>query len=148
MGVEIRSNDTEAKKLCEALTHWETQWKCYAERACLRVLEGGCSVPVGVESALKVKTEGLRGGILKLTGCVTSLDGGRHVEHTVEKEVQSLEEAEEVGAGLARVLMGTGAQAILDEITKDREKRAGENKSEAEVEAIENTMQGARRTQA
>jgi len=57
-------------------------------------------------------------------------------------------EAEEVGAGLARVLMETGAQAILDEIMKDRERRGGEDKSEAEVEAIENTMQGARRTQA
>jgi hydroxymethylbilane synthase len=148
LAIEIRSDDAEAKKLCEALTHWETQWKCYAERACLRVLEGGCSVPVGVVSALKAKAEGPRGGVLKLTGCVTSLDGGRHVEHTVEKEVQSLEEAEEVGAGLARVLMGTGAQAILDEITKDRERRAGEDKSEAEVEAIENTMQGAKRTQA
>jgi len=101
------------------------------------VLEGGCSVPVGVESALEVHLgdgESAKGGMLRLTGCVTSLDGRRHVEHTVEKEVKTLEEAEEVGAGLAEVLMRTGAQAILDEITKDREKRAGEDKSD------ENTM--------
>ena len=33
--------------------HWQTEWLCAAERGCLRVLEGGCSVPVGVESKLE-----------------------------------------------------------------------------------------------
>ena len=143
LAIEIRSNDSQARKLCEALTHWETQWKCCAERACLRVLEGGCSVPVGITSALDVRTtKGIQGGILKLTGCVTALDGQHHVEHTLEQEVNSLEEAEAVGAKLARVLIATGAKSILDDITKDRERRAGTDKSEAEVAAIEHTMEG------
>lgn len=149
LAVEIRSNDAQSKRLCEALTHWETQWKCFAERACLRVLEGGCSVPVGIVSALEVLLgDGGRAGILKLTGCVTSLDGERHVEHTLEKEVRSVEEAEETGVELARVLINTGARAILDEITKDRERRTGEDKSEAEVDAIEKTMHGEMQTRA
>jgi len=127
LAIEIRSDDLESKKLCEALTHWETQWRCYAERMYLRVLEGGCSVPVGIESRLEVCVgEGVRAGILRMTGCVTSLDGGRHVEHTAEEEVRNLEEAEDVGARLAKVLIGSGAQAILDEITEDRERRAGD----------------------
>jgi hydroxymethylbilane synthase len=90
----------------------------------------------------------VKGGILKLTGCVTSLDGARHVEHTLEKEIKSLEEAEEVGAELARVLMTTGAREILDEITKDRAGRIGDNKSDAEVGIdSESTMHGAGKTQ-
>lgn len=126
LAVEIRSNDPEAKKLCETLTHWETKWKCYAERSCLRVLEGGCSVPVGIASALDVRTtEGVQAGVLKLTGCVTALDGQSHVEHTLEQEVHSVEDAEAAGAKLAKTLIATGAKAILDDITKDREKRAG-----------------------
>jgi len=138
LAVEIRSNDSEAKKLCEALTHWQTKWLCCAERACLRVLEGGCSVPVGITSALDVRTiEGAQAGVLKLTGCVTGLDGGSHVEHTLEQEVHSVEEAEEVGAKLARTLIATGAKTILDDITKDRERRAGVDKSEAEAANIE-----------
>lgn len=131
LALEIRSDDIEAKRLCETLTHWETQWRCYAERMCLRVLEGGCSVPVGIESRLDVHiTDGEgagKGGKLRLTGCVTSLDGGRHVEYILEEEVSSLGDAEGVGARLARVLMDNGAQAILDEITQDRERRAGED---------------------
>jgi hydroxymethylbilane synthase len=54
LGIEIRSDDAEAMELCKKLTHRETQWTCLAERACLRVLEGGCSVPVGIQSALLV----------------------------------------------------------------------------------------------
>ncbi|KAI0296678.1 porphobilinogen deaminase, dipyromethane cofactor binding domain-containing protein [Russula brevipes] len=52
LAVEIRADDAEARRLCSALTHWPTSWRCLAERACLRVLEGGCSVPVGVHSEL------------------------------------------------------------------------------------------------
>lgn len=87
------------------------------------MLEGGCSVPVGIASALDT-SEGGQAGVLKLTGCVTALDGQSHVEHTLEQEVHCVEEAEAVGAKLARTLIATGAKAILDDITKDREKRA------------------------
>jgi hydroxymethylbilane synthase len=128
LAVEIRSNDAQARELCKALTHWETQWKCHAERACLRALEGGCSVPVGVESKLEV-AEGVRGGVLTLTGCVTAVDGTTHVEHTMNAPVQTVEEAEAVGTQLAQVLIETGAAAILDDIKKDRVKRAQEEKS-------------------
>lgn len=143
LGVEIRSNDPEVKALCEGLTHWQTLWRCWAERGCLRVLEGGCSVPVGIDSKLTEKVGGgKKSGVLKLTGCVTALDGVDHVEETLEEEVSSVEEAEALGAKLARTLMSKGAKAILDDITKDRESRAGVDKSQAEVAAIENTMEG------
>lgn len=122
LGVEIRSDDPEVKGLCEGLTHWQTFWRCWAERGCLRVLEGGCSVPVGIDSKLTEKEEGKKCGVLKLTGCITSLDGVDHVEETVEEEVSSVEEAEELGAKLARSLMSKGGKAILDDITKDRER--------------------------
>lgn len=105
------------------------------------MLEGGCSVPVGIDSAFAEKPEG-KSGVLKLTGCVTAIDGVDHVEETLEEEVNSADEAEELGAKLARTLMNKGAKAILDDITKDRERRAGVDKTQAEVAAIENTMEG------
>ena len=97
-------------------------------------------MPVGIDSRLEVGLVGFSGraGRLRLTGCVTSLDGGEHVEHSLERVVSSLEEAEEVGERLARVLMDNGAQAILDDITKDREHRAGE--AEAEEAVAENAV--------
>ncbi|CAL1697299.1 unnamed protein product [Somion occarium] len=39
LAIEIRSDDTEARELCRSVTHWQTEWQCAAERACLRVLE-------------------------------------------------------------------------------------------------------------
>jgi len=86
------------------------------------VLEGGCSVPVGVESVLAVAESG-QGGLLTLSGCVTSIDGKKHVEHTVSATVLSVEEAETLGAQLAKVLIDTGAKTILDDIAKDRQQR-------------------------
>ncbi|WWD17856.1 porphobilinogen deaminase [Kwoniella shandongensis] len=52
LAVEIRSNDLRTRNCLRGLGHWETEWSTAAERGCLRVLEGGCSVPVGVESEL------------------------------------------------------------------------------------------------
>lgn len=97
-----------------------------AERACLRALEGGCSVPVGVESILSTvdNTE-----ILTITGCVTSVDGQKHVQHTLKKIVATLEDAEKVGDELATALMEIGAKQILDDINVDRDRRVAESKS-------------------
>ncbi|KAF8973837.1 hypothetical protein BDZ97DRAFT_1777070, partial [Flammula alnicola] len=110
LAVEVRSDDVEAIELCKKLTHRETSWKCRAERACLRVLEGGCSVPVGVASGLAA---GQSGEVLTLTGCVTGIDGKDHVEHTLEEVVTSVEDAEKVGEKLAKILMESGAKKIL-----------------------------------
>ncbi|THG96926.1 hypothetical protein EW026_g4991 [Hermanssonia centrifuga] len=119
-----------------------TEWRCAAERSCLRVLEGGCSVPVGVSTELVLPTTTTDhhhpgSATLKITGCVTSLTGDRHVQHSMEEEVKDLEGTEAVGSRLAKVLMETGAKAVLDEITKDREKRIGEAKTEDEKQKIE-----------
>lgn len=133
LAIEIRNDDAEARALCRAITHAPTEWSCGAERACLRVLEGGCSVPVGVTTQLVGKT-------LKMTGCVTSLSGDRHVQHVLEEEVTSLQGAEAVGAKLAKILKENGATAILDEITVDRERRIGEEKTKEEKEKIENAI--------
>ncbi|PIL29937.1 hypothetical protein GSI_07848 [Ganoderma sinense ZZ0214-1] len=126
LAIEIRTNDAAARELCRNLTHWQTEWRCYAERALLRVLEGGCSVPVGVHTTLldempEGAQEGERKARLAITGSVTSLNGDRHIEHSLEAEVRALEEAEAVGVRLARLLIDTGAKEILDEINADRE---------------------------
>ncbi|KAJ3811752.1 porphobilinogen deaminase, dipyromethane cofactor binding domain-containing protein [Lentinula lateritia] len=114
LAIEIRSNDEESLKICQQITHWETAWCCLAERACLRKLEGGCSVPVGIGSSLD-------GDVLTITGCVTALDGSKHVDHTIIEMVTNEEQAEAVGTKLAITLIETGAKEILDDITIDRE---------------------------
>jgi hydroxymethylbilane synthase len=146
LGIEIRSNDSEARELLAPTEDWRTAWSCRAERACLRTLEGGCSVPVGVNSLLEEHeddaTEGSgataaaskgdqgessksvpRPSKLTLTGTVTSLDGSKHVHHTITTVVSSARDAEDVGREVALALIVNGAKEILDDINHERESR-------------------------
>lgn len=66
---------------------------------------------------------------MKITGCVTSIDALKHVQHTLEGDVRSLGDAEDMGANLAKVLLESGGKAILDDINVDRERRIEEGKA-------------------
>lgn len=121
LAVEIRSSDSDARELCKSLTHRETLWKCSAERAMLKELEGGCSVPVGIHSSLVEGEDGV--DVLTLVGCVTSVDGVAHIQEVVQERVSSLLEAEKVGEKLARALLQNGASSILEGIKKLKEMR-------------------------
>ncbi|KAF8605003.1 porphobilinogen deaminase [Ceratobasidium sp. AG-I] len=138
LAIEIRSDDTEMRELLAQLEDWRTAWSCRAERACLRVLEGGCSVPVGVTTLLEEhegdaagdaqgSSEGTkstpRPSKLTLTGTVTALDGSKHVLHTITTVVSSAEEAEVVGRDVAQTLIANGAKDILDDINRERDSR-------------------------
>ena len=106
LGIECRDGDTDILNLLKVLHHDETGYRCYAERAFLRELEGGCQVPIGVNTVIAGET-------LTLTGIVASLDG----QQIVKDEIQgSLETAESMGTTLAKRAKAAGAQTILDEI--------------------------------
>ena len=106
LGIECRTDDTEILALLKVLEHTPTAYRCYAERSFLHELEGGCQVPIGVNTVIT-------DGTLTLTGLVASLDG-----QTVIKDVVSgaATQAEQLGIELAHKLKAQGAQAILDEI--------------------------------
>jgi hydroxymethylbilane synthase len=106
LGIECRSDDAEVLELLKALQHQPTADRCYAERAFLRELEGGCQVPIGVNTVLD-------GAMLTLTGIVASLDGQRIAKDSISGAAA---DAEQLGTALAHRLRQQGAQAILDEI--------------------------------
>lgn len=106
LGIECRADDSETLNLLKALQHQPTAQRCYAERSFLRELEGGCQVPIGVNTILEE-------GSLTLTGIVASVDGQRVVKGTV---TGSATEAENLGIMLANHLRQEGAQEILEEI--------------------------------
>ena len=106
LGIECRADDTEVLSLLKAIEHVPTRDRALAERAFLRELEGGCQVPIGVNTQLE-------GEKLTLTGIVASVDGKRVVKDTV---VGAANEAEQVGIQLAQRLRQQGAQEILQEI--------------------------------
>jgi hydroxymethylbilane synthase len=114
LGIECRHQDSDILSLLKALEHSTTAQRCYAERAFLRELEGGCQVPIGVNTEVAGET-------LKITGLVASLDGKRVVKDRVSG---SLDTAEALGIKLGKLLREQGAQEILDEILAQIQREA------------------------
>ncbi|ADI66201.1 hydroxymethylbilane synthase [Trichormus azollae] len=106
LGIECRSDDTEVISLLKAIEHSQTRDRCLAERSFLRVLEGGCQVPIGVDTQINSKE-------LTLKGLVASVDGQKLVKDTV---TGTAADAEKLGAQLARILRQKGATEILEQI--------------------------------
>ncbi|MCF4966137.1 hydroxymethylbilane synthase [Nostoc sp. CMAA1605] len=106
LGIECRGDDTELISLLKVIEHPETRDRCLAERSFLRSLEGGCQVPIGVNTEIDEDN-------LILTGVVASIDGQNLVKDTVSGATS---DAENLGIELANRLREQGAQEILDAI--------------------------------
>ena len=106
LGIECRTGDPEILELLKVLEDTETRDRCYAERAFLRQLEGGCQVPIGVNTKIE-------NNVLTLIGMVASLDGKTLIKDTIEGEPS---QAESLGQTLATRLRDAGATEILAEI--------------------------------
>lgn len=106
LGIECREGDARILDLLKAIEDPDTRDRTLAERAFLRELEGGCQVPIGVNSVIA-------GDQLTLTGMVASLDGQQLLKDTVSSDRA---EHDNIGYDLAQLVRKQGAQAILDEI--------------------------------
>lgn len=118
LGVEIRQGDHKVQGLLSKLGDRPTTLACLAERSLMRTLEGGCSVPIGVET----EWAGEPGrNLLKMRAVVVSLDGKDSVDAEIECKVESEDEADEFGRTMAKQLVDRGAGKILEKITLNRE---------------------------
>ncbi|KAG8434561.1 hypothetical protein GDO86_012803 [Hymenochirus boettgeri] len=132
LAVEVRAKDQDILNMVSALQDPETVLRCIAERAFMKRLEGGCSVPVAVNTFVKDSQ-------LYLTGAVYSLDGSDCLKETMQSCIvfpqqdlegpnddlqhvgitalgvshQALKSSESLGIGLADLLLSKGAKEIL-----------------------------------
>lgn len=130
LAVEVRTRDGDILEMVSTLHHPDTVLRCIAERAFLRKLEGGCSVPVAVHTEVKDLTLSMTGAVYSLDGAdslkeamVTSVDPGNEVEGSVDTQhvgvtarnvPQSAQDAaEKLGVELATLLLSQGAMDIL-----------------------------------
>lgn len=145
LGVEWREGDEwvggMVARVGEGREGRRVGWEGVAERALLRALEGGCSVPVGVdcewedsptpsdpvpeEQKERKDNEGLvanseHGGRLTMTAMVVSLDGKECVEGCQQHFVNSDAAAEECAWRLYTQLVDKGAEEILKKIRLNR----------------------------
>jgi hydroxymethylbilane synthase len=106
LGIECRDGDAAVLEQIKVLEHIPTARRCLAERAFLRELEGGCQVPIGVNTRFN-------GDELVLTGMVASLDGVRLIRDEARGPQT---DPEAIGVALAHTLREQGAGEILEEI--------------------------------
>jgi len=146
LGIEIRENDEVVREMLDKIRCEKTTRACMAERALLRKLEGGCSVPIGVETEWRSSKRGLTTGILPakeyghdgqaierkeeesldeqelvLRTMVVSVDGKDCVEEELVRKVRSAEEAAEMGREVADRLLARGADKILEKISMEKQ---------------------------
>ncbi|XP_020358327.1 porphobilinogen deaminase-like [Oncorhynchus kisutch] len=96
IAIEVRAKDKDILEMVSVLHDPNTVLRCIAERAFLRRLEGGCSVPVAVHTEVK-------GSQLYLTGAVYSLDGSDSLKETMQTSIASDNKVEEVDEWVQRV---------------------------------------------
>jgi hydroxymethylbilane synthase len=121
LAVECRVDDKQIIELLSVLEDKDTTLRCSAERSLLRILEGGCSVPIGVNTEFIETQNGTRE--LKLLGLVAKLDGSQIIKAEAQKNIDEggIEAANELGKEVARILLEKGANIILEELKNSRQ---------------------------
>lgn len=114
LGLEIRKGDAKMRELIDRLADQKSTLACLAERSLMRTLEGGCSVPIGVE------TDWIQSENLRISAIVVSLDGTQSIQDTIDARTQTVDEATALGEELAVRLVKAGAEAILNDINANR----------------------------
>jgi hydroxymethylbilane synthase len=107
IGIEIREDDEFMQQVCRELSDPATLTCVAAERVVMRMLEGGCQVPIGAYCRVT------GADTLVMDAFVGSLDGGTLLRHTLEGVV-----GDPVALGEAMVsrLLEMGADEILAEV--------------------------------
>lgn len=113
LGVEIRIDDEDMMTLLEKIADQKATIQCAAERSLLRMLEGGCSAPLGVETDWA-------DGRLQMRAALISVDGSRIVEVEKEGPCGNRKEAEFFGIAVAEEMVKKGAAEILEEIERNK----------------------------
>jgi hydroxymethylbilane synthase len=112
LGIEGRCGDEEIEKIVrEAINSFESEIAATVERAFLRTVEGGCQVPLGCYAVVVENRVHVR-------AFISDLEGKFFYKEEGVFEVNSLEEADSVGVGVAQRLLDAGGKKILDELMK------------------------------
>ncbi|GAB4233165.1 MAG: hydroxymethylbilane synthase [Ekhidna sp.] len=107
VAIEVHENlPKEKAERIKALTnHPHTEKMLRTERAFLRRMDGGCSIPVFGHAQMEMD------GQIVLTGGIASLDGKQLIKRTMYGA-----EPEELGGSLADEILQSGGKKVLDDI--------------------------------
>jgi len=108
MLVVAMEKDTEIREVLKALNHRESEICVHMEREFLKVLEGGCTAPIGALATIKGKE-------ISFKGALFSLDGKKQV--SIERKL-AIEDAPNFGKECALKVLNNGGRVLMEEIKK------------------------------
>lgn len=106
LAIEARATDLEVLTMLEFLNDPATAAVTQAERSYLRLLEGGCQVPIGVYGQVEEQE-------IVLQAIIASLDGKKIIKDSMRGLII---EAEQLGISLGKKMLAAGGREILAEI--------------------------------
>lgn len=115
LGIEIREGDAQTLSMIRPIEDRLVRKICLAERSLLRTLQGGCSSPVAVYCTPGTP-ESTTSPRLKLEGMIIHPHGTQQVSASSSADVGTDEDAEVLGATVARLLEEGGGRDLLQAI--------------------------------
>ena len=112
MLVVAMEKDTHIREALAKLNHRETEICVHIEREFLKVLEGGCTAPIGALATIE-------GSTLYFEGNLLSLDGKQKL---VVKKSVPIDESNDLGRKCAEELLNNGGKELMEEIKKELNK--------------------------
>ena len=112
MLVVAMEKDTYIREALTELNHRETETCVHIEREFLKVLEGGCTAPIGALATIN-------GNEIHFEGNLLSLDGKQ--KFSVQKTV-TISESNGLGQICAKELLNSGGRELMGEIKKELNK--------------------------
>ncbi len=105
LGVQVRAEDEVSLKMAQSLNHKPTELAARIERHFLNALEGGCRVPVGVETKISGKNISLKAAVFSVK-----------TKAVIRGEIKgSAEKLEVLAETLAKQMLKKGADGFLKE---------------------------------
>ena len=105
VAVEIRQGDDFVHEIVSSIDHRATRLAAVQERDFLRIVEGGCKVPVGCYATV--------GKDFKIRGFIGSVNGTEAVRHEM---VLPFDDFDDAGRTLGQAMLADGGAEILEKI--------------------------------
>ena len=108
VAISSRVDDEKTKAILKKINHKTTQICVEIERNFLRILEGGCTAPIGAIAVFKENK-------IKFSGRLNSLDGSKTINVVEEFEY---DDSENYGKKFAEFVLENGGKEMMEEIKK------------------------------
>ena len=111
MVIVAMANDEYCKEAVAQLNHLETDICTYIERQFLKILEGGCTAPIGALATFNEKDD-----TIHFQGQLLSIDGKQKLE--IDKKV-AISQWKKLGFNCAQEILNNGGRELMKNIKSD-----------------------------